>query len=176
MYKKSPALIFIFSVTIGFLLIFLSITSALPVNTLNIDKELKGVINEVLPQGWGFFSKSPREPDLNAVPLEEQEALQWPNNSLSNYLGISREGRAQGIELGSIIGAIDEESYQNCENDVYSCFKTTETAINIENTNKNPSICGKWGVVNQEPVPWAWGDQLDSIIMPSTIVKVDVEC
>jgi antimicrobial peptide system SdpA family protein len=173
---KSPVYTFLLSATFGFLLIFISITSALPVNTLKINNDVKGLISEIIPQGWGFFSKSPREPDLNAIPLEGQDALQWPNSSLSNYLGISREGRAQGIELGSIIGAIDKDSYQECKEDTYQCFKSSKTTIKIDNINRNPTICGKWGVINQEPVPWAWGNKLKSIIMPSKIVKVDVGC
>ncbi|WP_270169461.1 SdpA family antimicrobial peptide system protein [Paenibacillus sp. SYP-B4298] len=130
----------------------------------------------VSPQGWGFYSKNPRDYMINVYDMNtEKPALQWPNNRATNLFGISRYGRSQGIEAGLIQGKISEANWLACEDSPTECLKNYTDKVSVTNSTPHPTICGDIGVVLQEPVPWAWSKN-ENIIMPSKIVRVDVSC
>ncbi len=85
-----------------FLIFSASILSALPKNPLTPKKDITIYISQIWPQGWGFFSKSPKEEYLNVYKSNGDPSVQWPNMKLSNLFGINRAGRAQGTEIGLI--------------------------------------------------------------------------
>jgi antimicrobial peptide system SdpA family protein len=160
----------------SFTLIAGTVIAALPTNPLSFSPDSTNKIKAVYYQGWGFFSKSTRDPMLNAIPLENEESLSWPNNRVKNLFGVSRLGRSQGIEFGSIIAQVQPSEYTECKQNVKDCFDEIEVTKIIENPNKNPRICGLWGVSNTEPVPWAWGKSKNKVVMPSKIAKVKIIC
>lgn len=115
---------------------------------------------------------------LNALPLESDQKLYWPNNRLKNWFGIKRTGRKQGVELGAIIVKIPTSGFKNCEDNVIECMDNIkdEEVLSIENENENPSLCGLWGISYIEPVPWSWGRASGNIDMPSKVAKVEIQC
>ncbi|WP_044895062.1 MULTISPECIES: SdpA family antimicrobial peptide system protein [Bacillales] len=160
-----------------FLLLGSSIVSALPTNPLSFTKDHQRFIHKILPQGWGFFSKDPRDPMLNAYPLESDgENLVWPNMHQKNWFGLRRTGRAQGIELGTLIAKIPESEYSQCNKDVKSCLDEIPVKFTIKNPTPNPTICGDWGITSEQPIPWAWAKAETKINMPSKVIRVSVIC
>src|SRR5665213_797503 len=80
--------------------------AAFPFNAVKLPDEKD--INAKLwsPQGWKFFTRSPREDWL--LPYRQtasgwQSASLGPNGRLDAYMGISRAPRAQGIEMGLLL-------------------------------------------------------------------------
>src|SRR5699024_1858596 len=155
-----------------------SVIFSLNADVLGIRADDENIVVKGLRQGWGFFSKDTREPMLSAYPSSENNSmeLQWPNNTISNLLGLSRSGRAQGIELGSIIKEIPNEGFMECKENYRDCIDNGNEIIDVNNIYDNPTICGEWGVVLLEPVPWAWSDTMDELDMPASVAKVDVTC
>ena len=72
------------------LFIALSIISVLPQNPLSLERSKAVVISQLMPQGWGFYSKDPREEYLNIYTADSEISAQWPNMSLSNLFGVDR--------------------------------------------------------------------------------------
>ncbi|MBD3108813.1 SdpA family antimicrobial peptide system protein [Bacillus sp. AGMB 02131] len=159
-------------------LIFLASTviAVLPKGPMSFSKDTEQLISTVIYQGWGFFSKNPREPMLNAIPLDNEEEITWPNNRAKNFFGLKRIGRSQGIELGALISDIPKEKFQKCNGNTKECAENikTEDIIIVENKNPRPELCGLWAVSFEEQVPWSWGDA--KVEMPSEVVKVEVVC
>lgn len=165
--KNKSAIVFILTSIIFTILLSSSVVFSLNANILGVPPDIENKVVKVLAQGWGFFSKDPREPMLYAYPLSgnEYDELQWPNNSIKNLIGLNRFGRAQGIELGSIITEIPGDGFKECEKNYQNCIDKENDIIEVNNIYENPTICGEWGIVLLEPIPWAWADVVDELDM-----------
>jgi antimicrobial peptide system SdpA family protein len=129
----------------------------------------------MIPQGWGFFSKSPRDTTLYVEELDGAKDIQWPNNSPSNLFGIKRTGRSQGVELGLLRTKLQDADWVSCKNGIDEC-KNDLKFIQVTNETPKPTVCGKYILYEQEPIPWAWNSMVTVENNSSNAVKVDIEC
>ncbi|ANN35627.1 TPA: SdpA family antimicrobial peptide system protein [Bacillus cereus] len=160
-----------------FLTLFLSILSGLPETPVSISGNTKSIFKQVLPQGWGFYSKDPRDDLLSVINMDSQEsAAAWPNNKLENVFGLDRSGRAQGTETGLIMASASEDNWKTCKKDPIECLKELPAEKQVNNILENPTICGDIGIINQKPVPWSWSKNKSKIKMPSKVLRVNVQC
>lgn len=129
---------------------------------------------QLVPQGWGFYSKNPRDDALNVYSFNDNyEGPQWPNNSLKNAFGLKREGRAQGIELGLLISNLPHDiSWTSCTDP--TCLEKGQPKAEINNPLDKPTICGEIGIAFEEKVPWAYANY--EYAASKEMVKVDVKC
>ncbi|WP_246062808.1 SdpA family antimicrobial peptide system protein [Paenibacillus ehimensis] len=179
--KKSKHIrigIFTSLITLFWIYIFLlAIHTALPANALTslpLKEELK--IIQWFPQGWGFYSKNPREPYFYVYEVPGNKlAGQWPNNRVDNAFGLLRFGRSQGVEAGLLTSKIPSNSLTECKENPVECLNQLQ-AIEVENPSPFPTICGDVGFVYQEPIPWAWSKGGEETVMPSKLVRVKVAC
>lgn len=155
---------------------FTTIVSALPYTPLNISDNSKEKILTHVLQGWGFFSKNPRDEMFNVYLLDNEDDLLWPNVRMDNLLGLSREGRAQGIEAGTLYSQIVQPELDACEGDVIECLNDLEVYQTLKNEDNTQSICGTVGFSFTKPVPWAWSDYYTEDDMESQVIKVEVTC
>ncbi|ARJ39341.1 hypothetical protein SporoP8_10930 [Sporosarcina ureae] len=173
------AKITLFVMTIGWLLFFLTtIISALPYSPVSPNHGTKEKVLTHVLQGWGFFSKDPRD-DLFGVHIldgNDNNELQWPNISISNLLGLKREGRAQGIEAGNLYSQIIEPQTISCTGDIVRCLTDADVSQILTNKDNRKTLCGLIGFSLSEPVPWAWGKSYTADDMNSEIIKVNVVC
>ncbi|AJS59932.1 SdpA family antimicrobial peptide system protein [Paenibacillus sp. IHBB 10380] len=138
----------------------------------------KNVLLKIMPQGWSFFSKSPRDDEFVVLDPETLElAVQWPNASAANFFGLSRYGRAQGIEAGTLSFQVPHDQWQVCSGDLKGCMQQGErTVIEVVNSTPNPSLCASYLLVQRKPVPWAWASITTPEEQPSQYVEVIVNC
>jgi len=163
----------IVSVFMVVLLFVGSLQNALPSNPMDEMKSL--TLLKVFPQGWGFFSKSPREESIMILNSSYDLATVWPNNSFENLLGVKRFGRTQGIEMGLLYSQIPENMWTACESDLKNCVAPTEV-ITVNNTTPVPSFCGEYIIVKRQVVPWAWSKIMETDEMPLKFAKVVSSC
>lgn len=161
--KNRLGLIFIFVFTVWMLLLFYSIIVALPNNPLSLDLANKKIIRQVIPQGWGFYSKSPREETLNVYSISnESDVVVWLNNRIKNVFGIYRYGRSQGIELGLIVYNLPKSTeWKECDGKGKSCIKDSDPTVSVGNTTPSPTICGDILIAREAPIPWAYSKYTD---------------
>ncbi|TGA96349.1 SdpA family antimicrobial peptide system protein [Sporolactobacillus shoreae] len=157
-------------------LIFMySIHIVLPPNPLKLPFENNLGLNAWFPQGWGFFTRDPRSVNDYVYNLDnDRSAVAWPNNSVRNLFGISRYGRAQGIELGLIESKIPESAWKTYNGNIEKYFKNTQVKLTVDNPTPHATISGKIGIVRKHPIPWSWSKQSKYINMPYKIVVVNV--
>ena len=107
---SKKALLFIMIIIIYFVLFFSATMSIMKNNPINdFIQPTNKVVHEVLPQGWAFYSKNPRDNTYNVVRTSSgDKAVQFPNANTLNYFGFSRYGRSQGVEVGRLISKIDK--------------------------------------------------------------------
>ncbi|TCP61544.1 SdpA family antimicrobial peptide system protein [Baia soyae] len=170
--------ILLISIVIWFLLFFTSIHSVMPVNGIRITEfEKKIKIATWFPQGWGFYSKNPREEQFMTFDISKKDiAANWPNSRSENWFGLKRFGRSQGIEAGLINSKIPRSHFQECRDEPLNCLEKSKIVFELENPTPEPTICGDIGIAFQQPIPWAWSNSRKKIEMPSKVVRVKVIC
>ncbi|MDB4951461.1 MAG: hypothetical protein JWM27_4110 [Gemmatimonadetes bacterium] len=152
---------------------------ALPFNPIHLP--LEEVLNaaSVAPEGWAFFTRNPREPRLL---MYRQTGGRWVNASLGpnglprNLFGIGRAARAQGAEAGLLSSALPGAAWRPCSRLPAACLASLAPAADLRNPSGRPSLCGIVGFARQAPVPWAWAQSDEQVVMPSQVLAVRVRC
>lgn len=133
----------------------------------------------ILPQGWKFFTKSPREPQLRVLALGPggwRSAELGANAEPSNWLGLSKAPRARGAELGLISKHVPNVAWHPCSETVEACLARLSEPAVVHNPAPAPSLCGTLAFALQEPVPWAWAALKSKFAMPSRVARLEVSC
>jgi len=132
-----------------------------------------------MPQGWAFFTRDAREEDL--LPFARRRGA-WASASIgpharrSNLFGLSRTGRAQGIEAGLLLKEIPETAWSPCRAAPADCFENLPSAGPFRNISPRPTLCGDLGLALQKPIPWAWSASRRKPLIPSRVVRLSVSC
>ncbi|WP_374955203.1 SdpA family antimicrobial peptide system protein [Arthrobacter sp. MYb51] len=136
-----------------------------------------------MPQGWAFFSKSPRDPSI--APYREdingsfESVSKLPTTRVENLFGVSREGRAQGVEVALISGESGAENWLDCSTPaLQECAEMVRDATStaVTNTVASPTVCGEIVLVQTTPVPWSFRHQTALREKADKVIKLRVEC
>jgi antimicrobial peptide system SdpA family protein len=152
---------------------------ALPFNPLNLPRETEVAASMWSPQGWKFFTRNPRE---DWLIVYQNRGAAWartqpePNFTLSNWLGVGRGVRAEGIEIALLIYDLPRSAFRPCRGPAASCIAQAPIAARVKNKTPEPKLCGQVGVALQTQVPWAWSVRRDAVIMPSRVARLEVRC
>jgi antimicrobial peptide system SdpA family protein len=153
---------------------------ALPFNPIRLPFERWVHVRFWAPEGWGFFTRNPQE-EVLLVFVRERDG-QWtsasmgPNGMPRNAFGLNRASRAQNVELGQLAGGIPQKAYQPCQHQPAVCLEQDPVVVSLNNPTPSPTLCGQVGIAMQKPVPWAWSDSRDRIVMPSRVARMKVDC
>ena len=161
----SFAVIFIFSASLKNEIIF-------------IDRDLKKNISTIFPQGWGFFTKSPRDQAYFCYELEDTKYIPFTikNCSYDNLFGFSRKARIIGYESSQVIEKIyklNEWSKVQGEFNLYYIPKKTVTVVVAKKLNYFKDK--KYLFVRYFPIPWAWNGRGQEKYRPIEYLLVDLK-
>lgn len=133
----------------------------------------------VLPQGWAFFTRSPRESQVIVYQIREdtifeQEVLRhsYPENGF----GLNREQTFKMNELQFIIADLKPTQYTTTTWNYMQHKKgiLPDTTFQVSHVFQHSALAGKEILlVFQEIVPWAWGHN-NNIMMPAKAVKLKI--
>jgi antimicrobial peptide system SdpA family protein len=154
---------------------FFSVLPSTSFNPLKFSYRYSSLIYTLLPQGWGFFTRDPREAQT-MVYRPEGSAFRLVNksNGEASYLfGLSRVSRRQNIELGQIIATIPSQAWTPCSSrNLSSCL--SDSLVVRKNPFKSPLIKGEYVLVSTNPIPWAWSHSRKPVVMPFKTVRLYV--
>jgi antimicrobial peptide system SdpA family protein len=155
-----------------------AIHEATPTNPIALPGEDRASMVKIFPQGWKFFTRDPRTAD--PVPLRRVGEAWLPYDTLvtqsaTNFFGASRQGRAIGPELTWVLASAKDADWQACRESPSACLdrmpvKTIKTSL------PHPQLCGSVGIVSQAPVPWAWASTGRPVVMPSSVLRLEIRC
>lgn len=182
--RVRPALVaipLIFFAVLGYLGIFSGIPATV-VTPKNFD-EARVVWTRVFPQGWAFFSKSQRDPLIAPYSLNEQGTAislsKLPSTQADYLWGMSRNARAQGVEVALYASKLPSGSWKECSSFIIDeCIRQNSQmkAVKVDNPTPSPSICGESYIVESEPVAWSYRHLTDQKQKALQVAKVGVEC
>ena len=110
-----------------------------------------------LPEGWGFFTKSPRDPmvDLYSNRNGQWKKIELRNNSSKYYYGFSREARMLGFEISILLSKIKSDSLWVKKTNI-DVIEFPTKFVDLDNQFINLLEDGKYALLKRETVPWAW--------------------
>lgn len=137
------------------------------------------VVAELLPQGWAFFTRDPREPYVSLYQQQEQKWEQFNSTTVAgseHLFGLDRSARTENYEIDVITSAIPPEEWAGCEEEpiTYCLPESPVPSMSVQAHGEGLRFCGVIAVTTQEPVPWAWADLIGQ--MPGDYAIVNVEC
>lgn len=166
---------FIFLITVPFLcFISLYFSNLLPGSLVTeaLSSHSK-IFQQVAPQGFGFYSKSPTEESISF----ESEHVQLPTAIPKNIFGLSRYGRAQAIELGKLYEEITDEYWGSCESE-----KECDQVLNeikpykvVKNSDMEHLSKGEYIINSQEPISWYFREYKDTTSFERKVAKVVIK-
>lgn len=133
-----------------------------PLNTLN-----NSIVHYVslFPQGWAFFTKSPREPSLAlyAVTNSHLDKIDLRGFESDYFFGISRKNRLIMMETGNVLKKLrDVPAMKTLEKTVLYrdnlnnyISPDTLTFNKVSRDEKNIVLRGKYLLVMEDFLPWS---------------------
>lgn len=142
---------------------------------INKTFESKTTIFSFIPQGWGFFTRDPRESIINVYKKDDENIIKitTPNSTAESFFGMSRKNRLKNIELGIITSKIRDDQWIEGEKNrfILKDIKIDTIAHNF----KPQHFFGEYYIVEQNRVPWAWSKNYKNLVMPYKYVKIYVK-
>lgn len=141
-------------------------------------------VKEVTIQGWGFFTKSPRElqyrlyRDANSKASNNSEwvsSSRAPNNQLKNWFGLDRTSRLQEFDVSILTSHLQSSDWVQCGNvrNVSDCAHRAHSTT-IADPGGSSKVCGRYLVTRSDPLPWSYRNLRSG--MPGEVVIVNVPC
>jgi antimicrobial peptide system SdpA family protein len=158
------------------LLLFVALGS-LGDSPLRLGKRERMRLLSVLPEGWAFFTRNPREPMPTIyVRRDGRWVMSDSRAPLTTWFGVKRSARGEGVELGRLLESIPKSAHVRCEGELNACLAAHDVpAVAVVNRARVRSIAGEIIVAQAEPIPWAWSESRAQIQMPTDVVKLDVK-
>jgi antimicrobial peptide system SdpA family protein len=144
--------------------------------------ENRANIMAVAPQGWSFFTKSPRDPQVEPFMVTDEGMVSvagFPNTKIENAMGLSREGRSQGVENALLLAEAQADSWVECSSpSLDACADDLIAApqVKVENVVPSPSVCGDVVLVQSTPVSWAYRQHTELVRTTQSGIHLDVTC
>lgn len=145
----------------------------------------KESMTRVIPQGWGFFTKDSREPSWTVLRVDDGDLVTPKTgaaNSLTSFLGVSRNHRVVGLEQIEWLSLLerDQVSAISCSAEVISeCFDELEGDIDYVEIDASAQRgplrnCGHHWIYLNLVKPFSYRDI--AYDQEWTIYPVDIEC
>jgi len=136
--------------------LFFLLVCSIPSTAYKPDYRVANTMRALLPEGWSFFTRSPREEmaDVYKVDSNAVNKLTDCNAEPSNLFGISRKSRKVGMDI-SFLANIPHIKWENLsrESDNIAFKDTFDCKWDSRITTLKP---GLYIISVYKPTPWAW--------------------
>src|SRR5690349_12196193 len=107
-------------VVLALVVVVYVVQAALPVTAFTLPFDSSQQIRGLVPEGWAFFTKSPRIPDPTVYGLDS--GGRWhtltvgpqANPTRDSLLGLDRLARSQGTEVAIVTNQIPPKAWTEC--------------------------------------------------------------
>lgn len=147
--------------------------SSIKFNAQTPTHELSKLIKKTIPQGWGFFTKSPREDIIELYKVNDNnsiEKLELRNTSYKNFFGASRENRKIAMEVSIISESLPDSLWSDNTDITQLVVPDNKTKVDSKNLKYLKS--NEYVLVKRKIVPWAWMEIVKPNQIPYEIAHV----
>ena len=130
---------------------------------------------QMIPQGWGFFTRNPREEKLIVYKKENNSLrkITQPNFSRENLFGLSRKGRMRQLQVGNLILPYYKQMRPCGSIDPLEC--TSDTVLMVKSPFEHSMLKGEYLILKQATLPWSWSKNRKDQYNPYEILQIHVE-
>lgn len=154
--------------------------AALPKSTFGLPGVSRTAVKVMVPEGWSFFTASPRAPSTVAYVLDANGSWRPLGEGVlsqpGDLFGANRTWRAQGSEMALVLAGVRSNAWATCTLHPQLCLSGLHVQATLKDTARHKTICGDIGFVRQEVLPWAWRKASTTTIMPSRVFRARVTC
>ncbi len=138
-----------------------------------LSSAMKRNVSLIFPEGWGFFTKNPRDPQLNVYKIQGHDTLRvLMNNHLrSNYYGFSRKSRVIGYESSLLVQAVNPDLWTETTMAKLHQEELRTDTISPEQPYRYFKE-GHYLLSIYEPVPFAWAGNNQEQFNPLQVIDV----
>lgn len=146
-----------------------------PINAINIHGSYKRLFTSILPEGWGFFTRNPREDIISIYEVTDgkYKIALLPNGDASNLFGLSRKSRRMNMELSIIMNIIPKKIWKfgngnfldSIPEEIYQCSQKKDHIYFFK---------GKYLLVQYAVTPWAWSKHPERTKMKYKIAQIEI--
>ena len=131
-----------------------------------------------MPEGWGLFTRSPREDLLRIFRFEDGawRSACFTNSSYRNMFGLSRRARVVSVELSDLAGRVPRVKWSDCRGALEECLPDRARTVAVKNRGTGRYLCGEFVIESRPPIPWAWSKSRHRIHMPGRVVRIYSDC
>jgi antimicrobial peptide system SdpA family protein len=107
----------------------------------------------LFPQGWVFFTKSPKEEMIDVYKKNsKKEYVRVPlnNSSASSYYGLNRFNRLKQLEFDYILMESKKVEWSTLDSLKF------HSKLSIYNRTNINTLNGDLLLVKHKPIPWSW--------------------
>jgi antimicrobial peptide system SdpA family protein len=139
-----------------------------------LNHNTKKAISYLFPQGWGFFTKDPKEVTIDVYEVDNQnlKLVTINNFSLQNLFGFSREARYIGYELGKLEQYIPKTVYINKLGLVGQNYQKKATVVKIPFIPKFYSFNKEYVLFQYKIVQFAWINKNQEQYKPYLVARI----
>jgi antimicrobial peptide system SdpA family protein len=148
---------------------------------VKLNSNLNVKINRLVPQGWRFFIRDLRGAQVILYKKNNANKFDYINlhfNAPSHIFGLKKQSQKMLEELKNIKKELHDSLYFNSKWNYQTGILGTipDSSVEVANYFKDPLLCGEYVLVFQKIVPWAWLKSIDSIKMPSKVIRLNIAC
>lgn len=139
-------------------IVFIVISSSIPESVIQLPPKTKEFVHLIFPEGWSFFTRSPREEMADIYLIEKNKnikKLSSPCSAFGNLCGVSRKSRKIGMELSIIASKINDTLWLKQDIPFENIGSLPITKISDDAENKYLTK-GEYIIKAELPIPWAW--------------------
>lgn len=125
----------------------------------------------ILPQGWAFFTKSPKDVRVEVFDYKTGEEISMKNFSFSNVFGIKRTSTRISMEIATLIKETPDSLWVKSEG-IGNRFNKGRFILK-KSVFANPYLDGEIIILNRERVPWAWLNFEDKLQTSINYLKIN---
>ncbi len=161
-------------------ILFTVFFSSIQFNPIQSKYNKKKLVVSLTPQGWAFFTRNPREAQTLIYEVKDDKLvlLKHKHSSIYNWIGLDRRASVLVSEMSIIRSKVPDSMFMTTKWN-YQTNKTGDfpsESIAIKNEIHNPTLCGDYVLVFQQPIAWAYSKSMDNIDMPAKSVRIKIEC
>ena len=155
------------------------LTTAVEQNALFPSYVSRTIVQAIVPQGWAFFTRDPRETWTRAYRVHDLDALVPANTA--DYRGgpwhsLGRKYRNRGVMLDQAKAQVPESAWYRCERSPEECLSEVQITSVTLRAHDNTGLCGRYLLQDQRTVPWAWRRSAQTMTLPSRLALVQIDC
>ncbi|MGQ0830919.1 MAG: SdpA family antimicrobial peptide system protein [Microthrixaceae bacterium] len=158
-----------------------SIQAAMPKAV--VDLPLEAHVRRYLPQGWAFFTRSPRAENIIALTRDANAAWEYGPRTQAGpgaLGGWRRTQRVRSAEVQALASMVPAKDWVPCTQSVTTCgagLRSRRVEYPLDIAVSDRKLCGKVLLAQTEIQPWVyWSRYGRAFDRSSAVTMVEVQC